>query len=153
MRGFLPHPDDVPVELSLRPSPSLFRQRLHTISLGGVACNHPRAYRRGMAVEMTIPSLGEQARYPGYVAWCQRQDDGYRVGIAFVDEQALFGARMSEQVCQIQQYCQLHGVSQAEPYHLEALAQEWVSLHASEFSEASLDARHGPSASTMPLQA
>ncbi|MDD0973880.1 PilZ domain-containing protein [Pseudomonas fontis] len=139
MRGFLPHPDDVPVELTLRPSPSLFRQRLHTISLGGVACNHPRAYRRGMAVEMVIPSLGEQARYPGYVAWCQRQQDGYRVGIVFIDEQALFGARMGEQVCQIQHFCQQQGIDGDQPDALEALAQQWVTLHASEFSEASLE--------------
>ena len=94
MRGFLPHPDDIPVQLTLRQSPSLFRQRLHTISLGGVACNHPRAYRRGMAVEMLLPSLGEQARYPGYVAWCQRQDDGYRVGRAWVALQVAAGRQV-----------------------------------------------------------
>lgn len=142
MRGFLSHPDDVPVELALRQSPSLFRQRLHTISLGGIACNHPRAYRRGMAVEMIIPSLGENARYPGYVAWCQKQQEGYRVGIAFTDEQALFGARMSEQVCQIQHLYQQQAQSEAAPGDLEILAQQWVSLHANEFSEASLEATH-----------
>ncbi|WP_136475382.1 PilZ domain-containing protein [Pseudomonas sp. DG56-2] len=142
MRGFLPHPDDVPVELSLRPSPSLFRQRLHTISLGGIACNHPRAYRRGMAIEMIIPSLGDSARFPGYVAWCQKQQDGYRVGIAFIDEQALFGARMSEQVCQIQHLYQQHTREQTTPPDLEALAQQWVSLHAGEFSEANLEATY-----------
>lgn len=142
MRGFLPHPDDVPVELSLRPSPSLFRQRLHTISLGGIACNHPRAYRRGMAIEIFIPSLGDSARFPGYVAWCQKQQDGYRVGIAFIDEQALFGARMSEQVCQIQHLYQQHTRVQTTPPDLEALAQQWVSLHAGEFSEANLQATY-----------
>jgi len=66
MRGFLPHPDDVPVELALRPSPSLFRQRLHK-------------------------------------------------------QQAL---------------------DASAPADLEALAQQWVSLHAGEFSEASLEATH-----------
>ncbi|CAK9888472.1 MULTISPECIES: PilZ domain-containing protein [Pseudomonas] len=142
MRGFLLHPDDVPVELTLRQSPKLFRQRLHTISLGGIACNHPRAYRRGMAVEMIIPSLGAEARYPGYVAWCQKHQDGYRVGIAFIDEQALFGARMSEQVCQIQHFCQAQAQSENADADLEALAQQWVSLHAGEFSEASLEASH-----------
>ncbi|MNJ28635.1 PilZ domain protein [compost metagenome] len=142
MRGYLTHPDDVPVELALRQSPSLFRQRLHTISLGGIACNHPRAYRRGMAIEMIIPSLGESARYPGYVAWCQKQQDGYRVGIAFVDEQALFGARMSEQVCQIQHLYQQQALDQSTPPDLNALAEQWVSLHAGEFSEANLEATH-----------
>ncbi|TDF84771.1 PilZ domain-containing protein [Pseudomonas sp. H9] len=142
MRGYLPHPDDIPVELALRPSPSLFRQRLHTISLGGIACNHPRAYRRGMAVEMIIPSLGESARYPGYIAWCQKQQQGYRVGIAFIDEQALFGARMCEQICQIQHLYQQQTLDEATPPDLDALARQWVSLHAGEFSEANLEATH-----------
>jgi len=142
MRGYLPHPDDVPVELALRASPSLFRQRLHTISLGGIACNHPRAYRRGMAIEMIIPSLGESARYPGYVAWCQKQQDGYRVGIAFIDEQTLFGARMGEQVCQIQHLYQQQALDKTTTPDLNALAEQWVSLHAGEFSEASLEASH-----------
>ena len=151
MRGFLTHPDDVPVELTLRSSPSLFRQRLHTISLGGVACNHPRAYRRGMAVEMIIPSLGEDARYPGYVAWCQKQAQGYRVGIAFVDEQALFGARMSEQVCQIQHDCQQHAGDEAQDIDLQVLAQEWIARHATEFSEASLEANRVLQPRPLPL--
>ncbi|MHC6224972.1 PilZ domain-containing protein [Pseudomonas sp. X10] len=140
MCGFLPHPDDVPVELALRQSPSLFRQHLHTLSLGGIACNHPRAYRRGMAVEMLIPSLGADARYPGYIAWCQKQADGYRVGVAFIDAQALFGARMGEQVCQIQHFCLLHDQADLGDPEAQALAQEWINLHAGEFSEASLEA-------------
>ena len=142
MRRFLPHPDDVAALLIQRPSPPIPRQRLHTIGLGGIACNHPRAYRRGMAIEMIIPSLGESARYPGYVAWCQKQQDGYRVGIAFVDEQALFGARMSEQVCQIQHLYQQHMLEQSPALDLDALARQWVKLHATEFSEASLEATH-----------
>ncbi|CAM3692825.1 hypothetical protein CCOS865_01941 [Pseudomonas reidholzensis] len=140
MCGYLPHPDDIPVELSLRPFPSLFRRHLHTQGLGGIACNHPRAYRRGMAIEVLIPSLGSDARYPGYVAWCRKLDDGYRIGVTFTDAQALFGARMGEQVCQIRHYCLEHAQAELDPPTTEALAAQWVGLHAAEFSEASLRA-------------
>ncbi|WP_249672930.1 PilZ domain-containing protein [Pseudomonas abieticivorans] len=135
MGRFLPHPFNVPVELSQRPQPSLTRQRLHTISLGGVACNYPRALRSGTAVNLRMPTLGNDACYPGYVAWCRKQEDGYRVAIAFTDEQTLFGARMGEQLCHIRQYCE----DNAEQAGLEQLAQQWVALHASEFSHASLN--------------
>ncbi|MNY80707.1 hypothetical protein D3C86_2218890 [compost metagenome] len=64
------------------------------------------------------------------------------MGIAFIDEQALFGARMSEQVCQIQHLYQQQVQSQTTPGDLDILAQQWVSLHANEFSEASLEATH-----------
>ncbi|MDD5443455.1 MAG: PilZ domain-containing protein [Pseudomonas fluorescens] len=137
MGRFLPHPDDVAVELIQRPSPAIPRQRLHTIGLGGVACNCPRALRQGTAVDLCIPSLGASARYPGYVAWCRKVDKGYRVGISFTDEHALFGARMGEQVCQMERYCRLHEEAEPTPAQLEAMAREWVSRHAVEFSNAS----------------
>ena len=134
MGRFLPHPDDVPVELTLRKHACISRQRLHTISLGGMACNYHRAWRRGTALEVYMPTLGDNARYNGYVAWCLKRKRGYLVGIAFVDEQTLFGARMGEQVCQIARYCRLHE-PQSEQQCIEALALEWVEQHAEDYSE------------------
>ncbi|MBC3411881.1 PilZ domain-containing protein [Pseudomonas sp. SWRI107] len=142
MPRYLAHPDDIPVELTFRHSSSLYRRHLHTQGLGGIACLQARAYRRGTAVEVLIPSLGVDARYPGYVAWCQRLDVGYRVGVAFTDSETLFGARMGEQVCQIHHYCQLHASGQLGDSATQQLAAQWVTLNAEAFSEASL--RAGP---------
>lgn len=55
------------------------------------------------------------------------------MGIAFVDEQMLFSARMGEQACQIERYCRLHEV-QEDLQDIQALALEWVQQHADEFS-------------------
>jgi hypothetical protein len=144
MCRYLPHPDGIPIELTLRTSSCLFRRHLHTLGLGGIACNQPRAYRRGTAVDVLIPSLGLDARYPGYIAWCQRLDMGYRVGVAFTDSQALFGARMGEQVCQIHQYCQQQLLDAPTAADTQRLAAQWVSLHAEAFSEASLRTSRQP---------
>ncbi|AZE93772.1 hypothetical protein C4J96_1640 [Pseudomonas orientalis] len=133
MGRFLPHPDDVAVELIQRPSPPLPRH-LRTIGRGGIACNWPRAWHPGTAVDLHIPSLGASARYPGYVAWCRKVEEGYRIGVSFTDEHALFGARMGEQVCQIERYCRLHEAAEHTPQQVEALARDWVSRHAGEFS-------------------
>ena len=95
MRRFLRHPSDMPVELVQRKHAFLPRQRLNNISLGGVACNSSKGFRKGTAVELRIPLLGEQARYPGVVAWCRKQqEDSYLVGIAFIDEDTLCRASM-----------------------------------------------------------
>lgn len=83
---------------------------------------------------MHMPGIGPDARYPGYVAWCRKIEDGYRIGITFTDEQALFGARMGEQVCQIERYCRLNPSRAGMPADLETLAREWVEQHAHEFS-------------------
>ena len=139
MGRFLPHPDDIPVEITRRKQPSLSRHKLHSISLAGVSCNTDRAWRRGTAVDMYMPSLGESAHYPGYIAWCEKQPKGYRIGVALIDEQTLFGARMGEQVCQIEHYSRLQQRQNSCPQDLEALALEWVSHHATEFSQATLD--------------
>jgi hypothetical protein len=139
MRRFLRHPSDMPVELVLSRQPPVSKQRLNNISLGGVACNSNRGFRRGTAVELHIPLFGDRARYPGVVAWCRKLPDHYVVGIAFIDEDTLFRARMVEQVCQIENYRQQREQELGEQLSVEAIAQEWIKQHASEFSTASLN--------------
>ncbi|KIH84576.1 PilZ domain-containing protein [Pseudomonas batumici] len=139
MVRFLPHPDDVPVTLTLLEHSCISLHQLDRISLGGVSCHSPRGWRKGSALQMSIPSLGEAARYPGYVAWCLKRKHGYRVGIAFVDEQTLFGARMGEQVCQIERYQRTRERQSEDRQNIEVIAQEWVRQHAADFSQASLE--------------
>lgn len=127
----------MPVELVLRKQAFIPRQRLHNISLGGVACNSSRSFRCGTAIEMRIPLLGEAARYPGIVAWCRKQADDYLVGIAFMDEDTLFRARMVEQVCQIEHYRHQRELELGQSVPIEAVAREWIAAHADEFSSAS----------------
>lgn len=80
-----------------------------------------------------MPSLNPDLCFLGYVAWCLRRKRGYLVGIAFVDEQTLFSARMGEQVCQIERYCRQHDAHN-DLQEIQALALEWVQQHADEFS-------------------
>jgi hypothetical protein len=128
----------MPVELIVRKKINPPRQRLHDISLGGVACNSSRSFRRGTEVEMHIPLLGDQARYPGVVAWCHKLPNDFLVGISFVDEDTLFRARMVEQVCQIEHYRHQRELELGKPLAVEAVANEWIAQHAAEFSNASL---------------
>jgi len=133
MRQFLRHPCDLPVELVIRKQTFLPRQRLHNISLGGVACNSPRGFRRGTSIELRIPLLGDAARYPGIVAWSRKQNSDYRVGIAFIDEDTLFRARMIEQVCQIEHYRRQQMQALGSDLPIEDLALEWIAHNAADF--------------------
>ncbi|PJI47718.1 MAG: pilus assembly protein PilZ [Pseudomonas sp.] len=133
MRQFLRHPCDLPVELIIRKQTFLPRQRLHNISLGGVACNSPRGFRRGTSIELHIPLLGDAARYPGIVAWSRKQNSDYRVGIAFIDEDTLFRARMIEQVCQIEHYRRQQMLTLGNDQPIEDLALEWIAQNAADF--------------------
>ncbi|SDK84034.1 PilZ domain-containing protein [Pseudomonas delhiensis] len=133
MRQFLRHPCDLPVELVVRRQLFLPRQRLYNISLGGVACNAPRGFRRGTAVELRIPLLGDAARYPGVVAWSRKLVDDYLVGVAFLDEDTLFRARMVEQVCQIEHYRRQRERESGQAQPLEDTALEWITCNAADF--------------------
>ncbi|WP_374440395.1 PilZ domain-containing protein [Pseudomonas panipatensis] len=133
MRQFLRHPCDLPVELIIRKQTFLPRQRLYNISLGGVACNAPRGFRRGTSIELHIPLLGDAARYPGVVAWSRKLTDDYLVGIAFIDEDTLFRARMVEQVCQIEHYRRRRELESGEVQSIESTALEWIAHNAADF--------------------
>ncbi|MET1077352.1 MAG: PilZ domain-containing protein [Pseudomonas sp.] len=139
MRRFLRHPSDMPVELVPRRQALVPRQRLNNISLGGVACNSPRGFRRGTAIELRIPLLGQHAHCPGVVAWCRKGANDYLVGIAFVDEDALFRARMVEQICQIEHYRLQREQELGTPLAVESVAAEWIARHAAQYSNASLN--------------
>ncbi|GIZ11770.1 PilZ domain-containing protein [Pseudomonas sp. NCCP-436] len=133
MRKFLRHPSDMPVELVVRKQSLISGQRLHNISLGGGACNSPRRFRRGTAVELRVPLLGDQARCPGVIAWCKSQNGGYRVGIAFIDEDSLFRARMIEQICQIQRYHDQLERESGESHSIEQCARQWIATNAADY--------------------
>jgi hypothetical protein len=92
---------------------------------------------------MRIPVFGEYARYPGVVAWCRKLEEGYLIGIAFVDEDTLFRARMVEQVCQIEHYRHQREQELGCTLCAEVAAQEWIAEHAVEFSQASLNSDLG----------
>lgn len=133
MRQFLRHPCDLPVELIIRKQTFLPRQRLYNISLGGVACNAPRGFRRGTSVELRIPLLGDAARCPGVVAWSRKLSSDYLVGVAFIDEDTLFRARMVEQVCQIEHYRRQRELRSGEVLSIEGTALEWIAFNAADF--------------------
>ena len=94
-------------------------------------------------MELRIPVFGEYARYPGVVAWCRKQEEDYLVGIAFIDEDTLFRARMVEQVCQIEHYRHQRELELGCTLCAEVIAQEWIAQHAVEFSQASLNSELG----------
>ncbi|AOE84910.1 pilus assembly protein PilZ [Pseudomonas sp. TCU-HL1] len=124
----------MPVELVPRKGQYMPLQRLHDISLGGVACNSARAFRRGTTLELRIPCLSDQARFSGTVAWCHKYVEDYMIGIAFTDEENMFRARMVEQICLIEQYRKQREETEGHPLAPEAVAQEWIALHAADFA-------------------
>ncbi|MCU1716183.1 PilZ domain-containing protein [Pseudomonas sp. 5P_3.1_Bac2] len=144
MRQYFRHPTDMPVDLVPSQASQVPKQRLHNISLGGVACNCNRAFINGTPIEIRIPLLGslqggEHASCYGLIAWCQPQGDGFVVGVTFTDEENLFRLRMIEQICQIEHYRREREQLLGRKVTVEEVAQDWIEQFASSYSRDSLN--------------
>ena len=67
------------------------------------------------------------------IAWSRKQANDYWVGIAFIDEDTLFRARMVEQVCRIEQYRRQREQASGGSLPFEELALEWIAQNAADF--------------------
>lgn len=139
MRQYFRHPTDMPVDLVPSQAPPVPEQRLHNISLGGIACNCNRAFSSGTPIEIRIPLLGMQqgsasASCHGLIAWCQAQGDGFVVGVTFTDEDSLFRLRMIEQICQIEHYRHEREQLLGRKVTVEEVAQDWIEQFAESYS-------------------
>lgn len=137
MRQYLRHPSELPVELCATHSAALDQAALglSDISLGGVACHSRCPFFQGDWVELKVPVLGDEARYQGVIAWCQKKHkNDYLLGIEFTDSDNLFRARMIEQICQIERYRKRHAAATGELLTSEQAAQRWINRHAASFN-------------------
>lgn len=125
MRRFLRHSSNLPVELRPRRHSPSASQRLDNISLGGAACHSSQPLAQGTPVTLHIPLLGEQATYPGQVAWCTKQANSYLLGVAFSEHAPELRAHMVEQVCHLEQYRRHREQQAGQSLPLELIAEEW----------------------------
>ncbi|MDD1507671.1 MULTISPECIES: PilZ domain-containing protein [Pseudomonadaceae] len=125
MRRFLRHSSNLPVELRLRRHSPSASQRLDNISLGGAACHSSHPLALGTPITLHIPLLGDQAAYPGEVAWCTKQTNNYLLGVAFSEHAPELRAHMVEEVCHLEQYRRHREQQAGQALPLELIAEEW----------------------------
>lgn len=143
MRRYVRHPSSIPIELSaLRERGDSGRcagapraaAQMQNVSAGGFACSVPEALPVGITVQLRIPQIWPDYRGRGTVVWCRPQGPTYEVGISFSAEES-FQSKMAEQLCQIEQYRRQLTAAGRE-LDADQAAQEWIALHARDFSEA-----------------
>ncbi len=133
MRQFIRHPADIPIEVSPANGDGGPPPRLVNVAMGGLAFRSRRAFEVARIVKVRIACVRPPFETTARVAWCRACGDGYELGLAFVDPDDAFRARMVEQVCHIERY--RRQVREREGRHLtqEQAAQEWIERHAARF--------------------
>ena len=136
MRQFIRHPVDVPVEIGTAALRLPSGVHTHDVSVGGLALRSRVAMAPGADVDIRIAYVQPAFEAHARVAWCHpHEEEGFELGVTFLDAQDAFLARMVEQVCHIEDYRQ--SVCRLEGRHLSAedAAAEWIDRYAAQFPE------------------
>jgi hypothetical protein len=140
MRHFIRHPADIPIEVTPVDQGGARPPRLVNVGMGGLAfrAHDPCAPAHVVTVRINYvhPPFESRAR----VAWCRPCDGEYELGLAFIDPDDAFRARMVEQVCHIEHYRRQVRETEGRSLTPEEAAREWIERNAAQFPAAGPDA-------------
>ncbi|WP_167631614.1 PilZ domain-containing protein [Mariprofundus ferrooxydans] len=131
-RSFIRHPVEMPIQVYPQASPLLSDVQVRDVGNGGVAFHTNVALIPGTMLILAIPHVQPPFEETCTVCWSQPEADGFEIGVRFLDQQALFKARLVEQVCQIENY-RRQEINRGRQLSPEEAASEWVGKYAVEF--------------------
>ena len=135
MRHFIRHPADIPIEVSAGNQLVHATRHIHNVSLGGLAFESDGELEPGIIVEVRIPFVRPMFETKARVVWCSAREGGFELGVAFLDPEDAFRARMVEQVCHIENYKKVVYQAEGRLLTAEEAAMEWIGKYASQFPE------------------
>ena len=140
MRHFIRHPADIPIEVSPAAQGGGRAPRLVNVGMGGLAFRSHSAFTPAHVVKVRIGCVRPAFETTARVAWCRACGGEYELGLAFIDPDDAFRARMVEQVCHIEHYRKEVRATEGRELTSEEAAVEWTSKHAAAFPAAGPDA-------------
>lgn len=141
MRHFIRHPADIPIEISANHASVSGAHHTSNLGLGGLAFHSERELDPGSVIALRIALVRPVFSVSARVVWCQASEDGFDLGVEFLDPDDAFRARMVEQVCHIEEYRLAIEREEGRVMSAEEAAMEWIAKHAAQFPSA-LDGLH-----------
>jgi hypothetical protein len=137
IRKFIRHPADVPIQVILDwvedENDETVDQTITNVSLGGLAFVSPTPLDLLQRVRICIPLLRQDNHLVGNVVWCEKNGEGYEVGIEFDKSRDVFRLRMIEQICHIEHYRKEVERLEGRELTSQEAAAEWISRYAGDF--------------------
>lgn len=130
-RKYIRHPVEIPIKIST--SDCIDACTLKNISQGGLCVFNKQPFEKGEKVDITISVCEPEFNAKAIVRWCDESERNYFIGIAFLNEQDAFTARMVEQICHIEEYRQQAERQTGQVMSSEQAAREWIEKHAGSF--------------------
>ena len=132
MRHFIRHPADIPIEI--RRATETGDVHGYNVGIGGLALSSGCPLEIGIIVDVRIPFVQPAFETRARVCWCSPGRNGFDVGVAFLDRDDAFRARMVEQVCSIGSYQRSLRSTEGRDLTIEQAALEWIDRYAAKFS-------------------
>jgi PilZ domain len=142
MRHFIRHPADIPIEVTAGDQLVHATRHIHNVSLGGLAFQSDGELEPGIIVEVRIPFVRPIFETKARVVWCSAREGSFELGVAFLDPEDAFRARMVEQVCHIENYRKVVYQAEGRLLTAEEAAMEWISKYASHFPDPGPEGMH-----------
>lgn len=133
MRSFNRHSSTIPIDFQLEQLVQAGSEHLKNIGEGGLSFHSKTHIEPGATIRVKIPLIKPVFQAIGEVIWCNREDDGFLIGVHFIDEDDVFRARMVEQICHIEQYKNEMLAKEGRRLNSEEAAKEWIHKFAMRF--------------------
>jgi hypothetical protein len=134
-RKFIRHTAGVPIEVRPVDGRSARVQESVNVSAGGLSFVSETDFAPETVLLVRISEVDPPFEAHARVAWTRPEDQGFCIGVQFLDASDAFRARMVEQVCSIERYrCE---VEEDEGRTLSApdAAAEWIRKYAGRFPD------------------
>ncbi len=132
-RDYIRHPTSVPLEVRSHGAPEQMSLQISNVSVGGLAFNSPIEFSPGSLIRLKIRAVKPVFKVHAIVQWCRRLDEGFELGVQFLDQDDAFRVRMVEQVCHIEEYRRQVQAQQGRRLTRNEASQEWIERHAKHF--------------------
>jgi hypothetical protein len=132
-REYFRHPSNLPIRCSASRDDEMRPSVLKDVGLGGICFFSAQPARPGTYLELEIPVLDQLHCFVVQTLWCTRGDEGYEIGVCFLNMDDAFRGRLVEQGCHIEAYRQEVGRRQGRELSPDGAAREWIPQFAAGF--------------------
>ena len=132
-RAFIRHTAGVPIEVQELPGSGLATRESLNVSAGGLSFVSDHDLPAGSTIEVRIPTVDPPFEARARVVWSRPDDEGFCIGIQFLDAADAFRVRMVEQVCTIDRYRREVEEQEGRRLTVQEAAAEWIAKYAGRF--------------------
>lgn len=136
IRRHVRHVTGIPVEVNLEyhQNYEASEDTITNVSIGGLCFIASDRLDIDEPIQVRFPVLDENTSIDGKVAWCNKTERGYEVGLEFTDPEEVERLKMIDQICQIENFRRDLEQRDGRRLSSEQAAREWISKYAGDFS-------------------